>query len=69
MYGESPYNVVFGPDTCGPGTKKAHVIFEDKSKNHLIANNVNPADALAKKTFNLKMPPMPLPTVTPTSTP
>ena len=54
MYGESSYNVVFSPDTCGPGTKKAHVIFKDKSKNHLIADNVNPADALTKKTFELK---------------
>merc|ERR1719376_432726 len=22
MHGDSPYNVMFGPDICGPGTKK-----------------------------------------------
>merc|ERR1711963_738843 len=36
MHGESPYNIMFGPDICGPGTKKVHVIFEHKGKNHLI---------------------------------
>jgi hypothetical protein len=25
MHGESPYEIMFGPDICGPGTKK--VIF------------------------------------------
>jgi calreticulin len=36
MHGDSPYNVMFGPDICGPGTKKVHVIFSHKGKNHLI---------------------------------
>lgn len=22
MHGESPYEIMFGPDICGPGTKK-----------------------------------------------
>ena len=35
MHGESPYNVMFGPDICGPGTKKVHVIFNHKGKNLL----------------------------------
>ena len=69
MYGESPNNIVFGPDTCGPSTKKALVIFEHNNKNHLITDNINPADALAKETFNLKKPPTPPPMVTPTSMP
>jgi calreticulin len=36
MHGDSPYNVMFGPDICGPGTKKVHVIFSHKGKNHLV---------------------------------
>ena len=36
MHGESPYNIMFGPDICGPGTKKVHVIFSHKGKNHLV---------------------------------
>ena len=23
MHGESPYNIMFGPDICGPGTKRS----------------------------------------------
>lgn len=48
FHGETPYNVMFGPDICGPGTKKVHVIFNYKGKNYLIkkdirckVNNVN----------------------------
>lgn len=29
-----------GPDICGPGTKKVHVIFNYKGKNHLINKDV-----------------------------
>jgi calreticulin len=36
MHGETPYLVMFGPDICGPGTKKVHVIFNYDGKNHLI---------------------------------
>merc|ERR1719198_2628063 len=35
MEGESPYNIMFGPDICGPGTRKVHVIFAYKGENYL----------------------------------
>jgi len=39
--GDSPYNVMFGPDICGSSTKKTHVIFTYNGKNHLVKNNIN----------------------------
>ncbi|KAM5319005.1 LOW QUALITY PROTEIN: calreticulin-like [Glossophaga mutica] len=35
MRGDSEY-IIFGPDICGPGTKRVHVIFNYKGKNVLI---------------------------------
>ena len=29
-----------GPDICGPGTKKVHVIFSYKGKNHLVKKEI-----------------------------
>ena len=40
MHGESDYNIMFGPDICGPGTKKVHVIFNYKGKNLLIKKDI-----------------------------
>lgn len=40
MHGESPYNIMFGPDICGPGTKKVHVIFNHEGKNLLIKKEI-----------------------------
>ncbi|KAK0091208.1 hypothetical protein PV326_003582 [Microctonus aethiopoides] len=40
MHGETPYRLMFGPDICGPGTKKVHVIFNYKGKNHLIKKDI-----------------------------
>ena len=40
MHGDSPYNIMFGPDICGPGTKKVHVIFNYKGKNLLIKKDI-----------------------------
>lgn len=40
MDGESAYNLMFGPDICGPGTKKVHVIFNYKGKNLLIKKDI-----------------------------
>lgn len=37
--GDSPYNIMFGPDICG-ATKRTHVIFSNKGKNHLIKKDV-----------------------------
>lgn len=44
MDGDSPYNVMFGPDICGPGTKKVHVIFNYKGKNLLIKKEIRCKD-------------------------
>ncbi|XP_072172682.1 calreticulin-like [Diadema setosum] len=44
MHGESPYNIMFGPDICGPGTKKVHVIFNYKGKNLLINKDIRCKD-------------------------
>lgn len=38
--GDSTYNVMFGPDICGSSTKKTHVIFTNKGKNHLVKKEV-----------------------------
>jgi len=39
--GDSPYYIMFGPDVCG-STKKVHVIFNYKGKNHLITKEIRP---------------------------
>ncbi|KPJ01595.1 Calreticulin [Papilio xuthus] len=44
MHGETPYEIMFGPDICGPGTKKVHVIFSYKGKNHLIKKEIRCKD-------------------------
>jgi calreticulin len=33
---DSEYNIMFGPDTCGPSNKKTHLIFSNKGTNYLI---------------------------------
>jgi calreticulin len=37
---ESPYNIMFGPDICGTSTRRVHVIFNYKGKNHLIKKDI-----------------------------
>lgn len=44
MHGESPYLVMFGPDICGPGTKKVHAILSYNGKNVLINKEVRCKD-------------------------
>ncbi|CAB1443270.1 unnamed protein product, partial [Pleuronectes platessa] len=44
MHGDSVYNIMFGPDICGPGTKKVHVIFNYQGKNHLINKDIRCKD-------------------------
>ena len=44
MNGDTPYFIMFGPDICGPGTKKVHVIFNYKDKNHLIKKDIRCKD-------------------------
>jgi len=40
--GDSPYQIMFGPDICGPSNRKTHVIFNypPKNDNVLITNEV-----------------------------
>merc|ERR1711966_97791 len=40
--GDSDYSIMFGPDICGYSTKKGHVIFTYKGKNHLIKREIKP---------------------------
>ncbi|XP_068197617.1 calreticulin-like [Antennarius striatus] len=44
MHGESSYYIMFGPDICGYSTKKVHVIFNYKGKNHLIKKDIKCKD-------------------------
>jgi calreticulin len=44
FHGETPYNIMFGPDICGPSNRKVHVIFNYKGKNHLIKKAISPKD-------------------------
>jgi calreticulin len=37
--GDTPYNIMFGPDICGT-SKKTHLIFNYKGKNHLIKKEI-----------------------------
>jgi len=53
MHGESPYNIMFGPDICGPGTKKVHVIFGFKGTNHLIKKEIRCKDDVFTHLYTL----------------
>jgi len=53
MHGESPYLLMFGPDICGPGTKKVHVIFSYKGENHLIKKEVRCKDDVYSHLYTL----------------
>lgn len=39
--GDSKYNIMFGPDICGTGTKKVHVILNHKGTNKLIKKEIS----------------------------
>jgi len=53
MHGDSPYEIMFGPDICGPGTKKVHVIFSYKGKNHLIKKDIRCKDDVFSHLYTL----------------
>jgi calreticulin len=57
MHGESPYNIMFGPDICGPGTKKVHVIFSHKGKNHLVKKDIRCKDDVFSHLYTLVVQP------------
>ncbi|KAF7666733.1 hypothetical protein LDENG_00095450 [Lucifuga dentata] len=44
LHGDSSYYIMFGPDICGYSTKKVHVIFNYKGKNHLIKKEIKCKD-------------------------
>lgn len=44
LHGDSPYLLMFGPDICGPGTKKVHAIFNYKGKNLLTNKDIRCKD-------------------------
>merc|ERR1712209_371878 len=57
MHGESPYKIMFGPDICGPGTKKVHVIFNYKEENHLIKKEIRCKDDVFTHLYTLIVQP------------
>lgn len=40
FHGESPYEIMFGPDICGYDKKIVHVIFSYKGKNYLVKRDI-----------------------------
>nr|XP_033771776.1 calreticulin-like [Geotrypetes seraphini] len=44
MHSDSTYYIMFGPDICGSGMKKVHVIFTYKEKNYLINKDIRCKD-------------------------
>lgn len=53
MHGESEYNIMFGPDICGPPTKKVHVIFNYKGKNLQINKDIHCKDDVYSHLYTL----------------
>merc|ERR1712018_972271 len=44
---------MFGPDICGPGTKKVHVIFNYKGQNHLVKKDIRCKDDVFTHLYTL----------------
>jgi len=57
LHGDSPYRIMFGPDICGPGTKKVHVIFNYKGKNLLINKDIRCKDDIYTHVYRLVVKP------------
>jgi len=57
LHGESPYAIMFGPDICGPGTKKVHVIFNYKGKNLLTTKDIRCKDDVYTHVYRLVVKP------------
>ncbi|XP_065339862.1 calreticulin isoform X1 [Cloeon dipterum] len=57
MHGDTPYEIMFGPDICGPGTKKVHVIFSYQGKNHLINKEIRCKDDVYTHLYTLVVKP------------
>lgn len=50
--GESPYNIMFGPDICG-SKKMVHVIFSYKGENYLIKKSIRPPSDVYSHAYTL----------------
>lgn len=57
MHGDSEYRIMFGPDICGPATKKVHVIFHYKGKNLLINKDIRCKDDELTHLYRLHVKP------------
>lgn len=57
MHGETPYEIMFGPDICGPGTKKVHAIFSYKGENLLINKDIRCKDDVYSHVYTLVVKP------------
>ncbi|XP_062570857.1 calreticulin-like [Saccostrea cucullata] len=57
LHGDSPYFIMFGPDICGPGTKKVHVIFNYKGKNLLCKKEIRCKDDVFTHLYTLVVNP------------
>lgn len=57
--GDTPYQVMFGPDVCGPSNRKTHVIFNypPKNDNLLIKNEVKVETDKASHVYTLQVKP------------
>lgn len=57
LHGETPYLMMFGPDICGPGTKRVHVIFNYKGENYLIEKEIRCKDDVFTHFYTLVVQP------------
>ncbi|GAB1603116.1 calreticulin-like [Argonauta hians] len=57
LHGDTPYHIMFGPDICGPGTKKVHVIFTYKGKNLLTKKDIRCKDDVFTHLYTLIVKP------------
>lgn len=57
--GDSPYQIMFGPDICGPSNKKTHVIFNypPKNDNLLIKDEVKVESDKVSHLYTLQVKP------------
>jgi calreticulin len=55
--GETPYSIMFGPDICGFGTRKTHVIFNYKEKNHLVKKDIKCETDQLSHVYTLRLMP------------
>lgn len=57
LHGDSEYKIMFGPDICGPVTRRVHVIFNYKGKNLLINKDIKCKDDELTHLYRLHVKP------------